>query len=636
MGGGLMQLVVYGAQDKHLTGNPQISFFKVVYKRYTHFSIESIEQSFNGQVDFDRKSTCVIERQGDLIHKIYVKIELNNIDGKNFRWVNWLGNVMIDYVELEIGGQKIDKHYGEWLYVWNELSQKPTLKTGYANLVGNLPALTMKTNKTPSCTLYVPLQFWFCRNSGLALPLISLQYHKVNINVKFKSLLNCCFPENVDTSLIKLKASLFVDYIFLDTEERRQFAQTAHEYLIEQLQFVNYKINNTEELVKINFTHPVKELVWVIQKNEVLKNKQWFNFTDSLDNTFGTGIVNDPYGDGMINSHINNISNTSNFAYGNDFTIYHESTLTSALDQNTLKLNSIADSTDDIYNNMTFEIIGGLSNTFKSTIGDYSGTTKIIDLVDNIIDNLVLVSLSPSDAFTSDSNNFLIIKLLDTNDVNTFWNTFHRTINISGISGTIDDTDINKEHTITSFLGFNLTTNSTILVSQLTGINTSVATANYGNEYANNTSKYRIFNTNTLPTLQAVTGAGITNLTNHINVYDNGYNPVLSASLQINGNNRFNPRNGRYFNLVQPFQHHTGIPPTGINVYSFALNPEDHQPSGTLNMSKINTTYLNLKLTSKTFINSKGNKDTANIRIYGINYNVLRILSGLAGLAYSH
>ena len=217
MGGGLMQLVAYGAQDVYLTGNPQITFWKVVYRRHTNFAMESIEQTFNGQVDFGRKVTCTISRNGDLIHRVYLQVTLPEVTvtdkvsgliptvassasgtGVNlanqcfFRWVNYIGHALIRSVEVEIGGQRIDKHYGDWLNIWNELTQEPGHQVGYDNMVGNNLLLTGAGLKhVDATTLYVPLQFWFCRNPGLALPLIALQYHEVRINMEFRNKEEC-------------------------------------------------------------------------------------------------------------------------------------------------------------------------------------------------------------------------------------------------------------------------------------------------------------------------------------------------------------------------------------------------------------------------------------------------------------
>src|SRR6056300_1606287 len=173
MGGGLLQLVAYGAQDVYLTGNPQITFFKVVYRRHTNFSMESIEQTFNGTADFGKRVTCTVSRNGDLIHRVYLQVTLPSVEStlssQYFRWVNYVGHVLIKQVEVEIGGQRIDKHYGDWLTIWNELTIAPGLRDGYDNMVGNTIHLTgTGLQSTDATTLYVPLQFWFCRNPGLS------------------------------------------------------------------------------------------------------------------------------------------------------------------------------------------------------------------------------------------------------------------------------------------------------------------------------------------------------------------------------------------------------------------------------------------------------------------------------------
>ena len=216
MGGGLMQLVAYGAQDIYLTGNPQITFFKVVYRRHTNFSMESIEQTFNGTADFGRKVTCTISRNGDLINKVYLQVTLPEIDPNlfetkvgsttsqtAFRWLNWIGHVLIKNVEVEIGGQRIDKHEGRWLNIWSELTEhNPSGKFGTSatsTLFGEAADATLfqrmaglgkgadQTNTGAAITarMFVPLQFWFNRNPGLALPLIALQYHEVKVSIQF-------------------------------------------------------------------------------------------------------------------------------------------------------------------------------------------------------------------------------------------------------------------------------------------------------------------------------------------------------------------------------------------------------------------------------------------------------------------
>jgi hypothetical protein len=477
MGGGLMQLVAYGAQDVYLTGNPQITFFKVVYRRHTNFSMESIEQTFNGSADFGKKVTCTISRNGDLMHRVYLQVTLPDVEvaaGSTFRWLNWIGHVLIKTVEIEIGGQRMDKHWGDWMHIWNELTQTAGHQSGYANMVGNVPRLTQLYAPQGSAvtvegmTLYIPLEFWFCRNPGLALPLIALQYHEVKINLEFREKAQCCTGTASVPSLSA--ASLYVDYIYLDTDERRRFAQVSHEYLIEQLQFTgDESATNTANKIKLNFNHPVKELVWVVQpdSNTLTSNvggPQWFNYTDALDASYFTGTPGDVNGGGMGGANAANA-----------------------------------------FNPMSLPL-------FTDGLGSDPSNTE---------------------AFATSTG-----------------------ANFSSVT--------------------NPNASSTVL-------------------------------------------------------FDTGKNPTELAKLQLNGHDRFSEREGRYFNLVQPYQHHANCPATGINVYSFGLKPEEHQPSGTCNMSRIDNATLQLTLTSATTASG-----SAKVRVYAVNYNVLRIMSGMGGLAYSN
>ena len=466
MGGGLLQLVAYGAQDVYLTGNPQITFFKVVYRRHTNFAIEAIQQTFNGTPGYGQTVNCQISRNGDLINRVYLQVTLPKINDTAItrttgtRYVNYVGLRLIKSVVIEIGGQQIDKHYSDWLYIWNELSLPIGKRSGYDTMVGADKDITSFSETT----LYIPLEFWFCRNVGLALPLIALQYHEVKIKIDFETQANCLMTLTAasalggtitdevysGTSTINgiTDMSLWVDYIFLDTDERRRFAQLSHEYLIEQLQFTGTETlnNSTTNRIKLNFNHPCKELVWVA-KPKFLTKSNWYNYTD-------TDVV--------------------------DFTTAN------------------------------------------------------------------LLSMAPIE--------------------------FYQTSNY-----------------ITGFSASNM----------MTGYNFS---SNVNNNYIN------------------------TNIST----------PFSDTILQLNGNDRFSVRDGTYFSYVQPYQHHTNIPNNpGINVYSFALKPEDHQPSGTLNMSRIDTATL--MLTVKTVKNGAGTNVTFDgINIYAVNYNVLRILSGMGGLAYSN
>jgi hypothetical protein len=256
-----MQLVAYGAQDIYLTGNPQITFFKVVYRRHTNFSMEAIEQTMNGNQTTSGKSTVTISRNGDLVHKVYLQ---NVSSGAPAVAVENEGYNIIDNVVCEIGGQQIDKQYGHWMETWAELTEpnhdghKATAaELGDARTAnaregtifqvmsgaGGVAAGTLT-----GATYYVPLPFWFCRNAGLALPLIALQYHEVKLIVSF----------NAAKHATQQTITVWADYIYLDTDERRRFAQVSHEYLIEQVQHQSFTAATNLDL---NFNHPVKELV---------------------------------------------------------------------------------------------------------------------------------------------------------------------------------------------------------------------------------------------------------------------------------------------------------------------------------------------------------------------------------------
>jgi len=265
MGGGLIQLVAYGAQDVYLTGNPQITFFKIVYKRHTNFSMESIEQTWDGSggnVDGPGRSNTTISRNGDLIYDMHLEFS----GDMNSKINNPTSQVIID-IELEIGGQSIDKQTGQWMNIWSQLTEpNPSAISGICTKDGttlNSPTLFQKMsgmggcfsnidddNEQASQRHFIPLQFWFCRKPGLSLPLIALQYHEVKI------ILNHDFSKSYNN---KITNKLWVDYIFLDTDERRRFAQVSHEYLIEQIQENKLLPGQSSPL---HFNHPVKELIW--------------------------------------------------------------------------------------------------------------------------------------------------------------------------------------------------------------------------------------------------------------------------------------------------------------------------------------------------------------------------------------
>lgn len=666
MTAGLIQLVTHGTQDIFLTGSPQITFFKLVYRRYTNFAIESVEQIFDGIIDFDKYVSCNLNKNGDLINRVYLEViipevqllkqDLNpeylppisnnitsvnenfgkafrpddllyalnneskrnseilfytfkilfdhlnniykysiqqiengvdldiskNIDGKypeesfisnllinlvyidvdqitgqfianyysdffklteneikdltnfvttkqfsysfiinniikerfyksdtnlnkylpeinyeridlkqiiedffnntideliddqdrenilknilnqwyidakevylflqkqfnknknnledtispyvKFAWIEKLGHYIAEYIEVYIGGKKIDKHYSDWMNIWYELSKNVYHDKNYKKMIGDIDIMkTYNNHLKPQYKLYIPLQFWFCRHNGLALPLVSLRYHDIKINIKFRKLEECAYVEEGYTLFESLHieyASLFVDYIYLDSSERKRFASASHEYLIEQIQSEEFKnVISNKYSAELNFVHPCKEIIWTCQANRYRKNPTDSNF----------------------------ILNPSNYSYS------------------------------------------------KEKKG----------------------------------------------------------------------------------------------------------------------------------------------------------NPIVEARLEFNTHLRVQKLDGNYFNYVQPYQSHSNTPSDGINLYSFAIDSEKHQPSGTVNLSRINYIVMHLILNDKIFSNdsdilennldsNESNKFISKdlekevsgvlLTFYAPNYNVLRIMSGMGGLAFS-
>ena len=540
-----MQLVAYGSQDVFLTGSPEITYWKVSYRRYTNFAMESIEQTFNGQADFGRRVTCNISRNGDLAYKTYLQITLpeinqnmkptsgSNLDGVYARWLDFIGEQILAQVEVEIGGQRIDRQYGDWLHIWNQLTMSSEQLRGYWKLIGNTTALTYITdpnfaaisgpcasssgpaqvcaprNALPETTLYVPLLFFFNKNPGLALPLIALQYHEVKINIDFRPIGECLWAvKSLDSAISAgttvsvtaaynqslVAASLYIDYIFLDTDERRKMAQNPHEYLIEQLQFTgDESVGSSSNKIKLNFNHPVKELIWVVQPDANV------DYCSSL--TTGTVLFN--------------TLGAQPFNY------------TDAID------------------------------ALPNAIHAFGGPTE-----------------------TNGTTNF---------------------INASGLFQMPGAGDV----TVTSTQDWNNASNYAPFQAQ----GASAATGSY------------------------VSDAGTFVLSETaLDMHCWGENPVVTAKLQINGQDRFTEREGSYFDTLQPFQHHTRAPDTGINVYSFSLRPEEWQPSGTCNFSRIDNATLQLVLSASTVAGTQ----TAKVRVYAVNYNILRVMSGMAGIAYSN
>jgi len=564
-----MQLVAYGAQDVYLSGNPQITFFKVVYRRHTNFSVEPIQQVWNGAADFGRTVTCNINRNGDLITNMYVavllkKVPTTGVGGIEWGYVDRLGHAMIKETKVEIGGSKIDEQYGDWLNVWYELTHKVGQERGYAKMIGDVEHLTNVSNKEKRpYQMYVPLQFWFNRNNGLALPLIALQYHDVRVTVEFRAasaLVNYNGSTAPSTLPSMSDCYLLIDYVYLDSEERKRFAQASHEYLIEQLQFTGSEsLTGSNQKYRLNFNHPSKYLIWAPQLERYVTRTNWvsYAFDDDWD------AARDRFAKIIVAAAANALT-VANTSPTTDIT-YTQSGLSAAPTN------------------------GDLITPTRATLPVGGITEAMLNKVD-----VKFVVLSAGGLTGPSTNNSVVTIQNATNP---------------------------------------LLDNSIVTRNELTMEDISLSLAQLAGSGSGAASK-----------LLNLFSQSVVDYHNYGNFIDGSDNPVYEAKLQLNGHDRFQERDGNYFNYVQPYQHFSNTPADGINVYSFALKAEEHQPSGTCNFSRIDNATLQVKfglyndpddsMYVTNFIG--GSSSSSLLNIYTVNYNVLRVMSGMAGTAYSN
>lgn len=308
MAGGLMQLVAYGAQDVYLTGQPKVTFFQAVYKRHTNFAMENIIQTVNGTAGNNNRVSVTIARNGDLVGNMYVALYPNNNLAQTSNDVafdlNWIAERAVTDVELTIGGQRIDKHYQAWWRLYSELFLTDMDKAQW----GKMTTLSNPVTDTSS-RVFLPLLFFFNRNPGLYLPLIALQYHEVRLDFNLSSYFNSYFQTS--------RFDVWANYVYLDTEERRRFAQKGHEYLIEQLQHTGadsaLQAVGAEQLIRLSYNHPVKELIWC--------------YTDASYPGTGSGATNSAQ-NSLWNfttkaANVNVTSNLTLFSTSNNFVLPH-------------------------------------------------------------------------------------------------------------------------------------------------------------------------------------------------------------------------------------------------------------------------------------------------------------------------
>ena len=589
MGGGLMQLVAYGAQDVYLTGNPQITFFKVVYRRHTNFAVEPIQQVWNGSAEFGRTVTATLNRNGDLITNMYSVVQLSGGSGAGlgaqsspvdasatdlaWAYVRRLGYAMIAETKVEIGGSKIDEQYGDWLNIWYELSHKVGQERGHKAMVGDSAAFNEFSVYKEGAYLYIPLAYWFNRFNGLALPLIALQYHDVRVTIQYAALANCInwncnginAPAAADLGISMVDNYLLIDYVYLDSEERKRFAQASHEYLIEQLQFTGSEsLTSVNSKYRLNFNHPSKYLIWVAHLDPYVNANDWLAYSGSGDWSAALERAAKLI---FIQSR-NTLKSSTSTGGGLVFTVDVD-----------LSNNSAVDVSSSYY---WYYLLPKVEGQFLYTSAEYgNGFDSDVDVYPATLDNVVITR----------------------NELNS------TDISVS-LATLIDD--------LTQYVTFADTTALDFLTQDATDNHT----------------------------------VNVQDAFNYGLWLDGTVNPVGSAKLQLNGHDRFQERDGNYFNYVQPYQHFSNTPSDGINVYSFALKPEDHQPSGTCNFSRIDNATLNVALVGNASVPVYGavygetnfsplsdifaGSNDSTMNIYTVNYNVLRVMSGMAGTAYSN
>lgn len=287
MGAGtLVELIARGNQDAFLIGNPQFSYFKSVYRRHTNFAIEPIRQIFSESPDFGKRVVCTIEKKADLLSDILLEIELPPLQ-EDVSWTNGIGYFMIDFIELQLGGEPIDRITGDLLDAWMELTTQIGIKNTLYTMIGKQISFN-KNSQIDALKLLVPLPFWFCRGIERALPLISMQYIDVRIVVQFKPFDQCWwkltegvpFSNNISIA----KANLICNFVYLDVFERQKMAANPmFEYLIEQFQLAPLEgitSNTLNYVARLNFNHPVKELIWMYRIMEATAANDYFNYSN--------------------------------------------------------------------------------------------------------------------------------------------------------------------------------------------------------------------------------------------------------------------------------------------------------------------------------------------------------------------
>lgn len=634
-----MQLVAYGAQDIYLTGNPQITFFKVVYRRHTNFSMETIKQNISGQSfigidNVNNKATVTISRNGDLVTGVFVLAKQR--DSNNT--VGLCGDSIVEDVEIEIGGQRVDKHFKEWNQIWSELTTSVSKTDGYKYMSGSFNNNLITGGDTKQDMIRYPLNFWFCRNPGLALPLIALQYHEIQMKFTWGvGIYNSSKNDNLTRTSQSLTSQhtveVWCDYVYLDTDERRRFSQVSHEYLIEQLQIQKEKDVSSESF-KINLEHPIKEIIWTTPTDRPMTDHKIKFSINGHDRFYERDkeyfMLEQPY---KYHTSIPGY----NIKEREDPVLLNESIFSK---EYTFQTRDGAldvfgnDDNNNVFNNIEIDDRTSSSSTLTTNTSKFlfiSGGSSPNPSMDFKVGDIVRINYFKSETYTIESNG-------NTNlDPITYWSgttyddpngadvasnrhillhtphiSLYTETDSEGNTTVINDINLKKKKT-------DVTPNvlEEIEDTPVDRLGVTVESSEKKVEnHVRNLTVLEVFKSNTLKTGKTV--------------YEIKFNDSIGlTTLDTNGDRQ--PTTAGVddrvsFEIIARVQNpvsRCSQLKKDIYVYSFSLEPEEHQPSGSCNFSRIDSAKLLF------------NKAATISNIYAVNYNILRIMSGMGGLAYS-
>lgn len=299
MGTGNLQIISRGPEDVYLTGNPQFTFFKSVYKRHSVFSVQKMEVCDSTAVDFGETIRFRIDRNGDLLKNIFLELKIKGLkqDQEGASWVGFTNSFMaslIEYVEIVINGERIDRIEGVFFDIYNELFLDQAKRIGNDDMMGKYenPA-AIQFNATENIyTFYLPLPFWFCESLSQALPLIAMQHSEILIYVKLRESIEIVKSDvsltrilDIDGNPLQIESlKLFGNYVVLDKHERKLFSTKEHTYLITQHQTNIDHISSTATIktMSLSFKHPIKYLIWVIREKverDTQNGNEWVNYS---------------------------------------------------------------------------------------------------------------------------------------------------------------------------------------------------------------------------------------------------------------------------------------------------------------------------------------------------------------------